>query len=508
MTYSKRTAIILVTVSSILFGIIYLWLVSIGTWTQLSKTSTYYYRMQADGFLAGTPALLIEPDPRLAQLENPYPAENRQDIPVLMDAAYFKGKYYLYYGPAPAFALAGFMLLFKRQISEGYFTFISAWLIFTFSALLITRIWRNHFPTIPLWLVTLSLIITGTMYPVMWGVNSARIYEAAILTCSAFIIAGLFFSFDALDGKGSKRLSLIIAGVFWGFAVASRLISITVIAVLCSAIVIRLLWSGKRIKLSRSTIIDLFALLTPVGLTLGLLGWYNYLRFDNPLETGFKYSLIGIKGVSSFYNEGKFFNLHYFLPNLANYLFNLPEIFQSFPFVKNSQASGEIYKILMHTDAGYYRESITGLLFSMPFMIFSGVFVWFAIAQFRNKDRTGNSALIASDIDRPIDLVFSVAAIGIAGSLGFIVILTYYVVTTRFLLDFIGLLNIVAVSGMWILFIKLGNALIPRRILSVLILLIAIYSTGISFLLAITGELNRFQIHNPGLYEKIAKLFS
>ena len=508
MNYSRRKEIILITSFSVVFGIIYLWFVSIGTWTQLSMTSTYYYRMLADGFLAASPALLIEPDPRLAQIENPYPAENRENIPTLMDAAYFNGKYYLYFGPAPALILAGFMVIFKRAVSDGYFSFFSAWMIFTFSALLITSVWRNHFQHIPMWLVVLSLIITGTMYPVMWAVNSARIYEAATLTCGAFIVAGLYLAFDSLDGKSSKRFNLIIAGILWGLAIGSRLLSVIIVAVLCCAILVRLLWRENKIKFSKPVIINILALLIPIGLTLVIMGWYNYIRFDSPFESGVRYSLIGVKGVSSFSQEGKIFNLHYFLPNLENYLFNSLEIIQTFPFVKLMQANGSLYNAIMLTDEGYYREGIAGLLISMPFIVFSGVFIWFSIGHFNNKNRTSHLHSFNSGISRPIDLISSIGSIGVAGLLGFVVLLNFFAVTTRYLLDFIVLLNIVTITGMWIFYTELGNSLIPRRILSFLFLLLAIYSTGLSFLLAITGELDRFQINNPGLFEKLAKFFS
>jgi hypothetical protein len=483
MAYNRRKEIILIISFSIIFGIIYLWLVSIGTWTQLSKTSTYYYRMLADGFLAGSPALLIEPDPRLAQIENPYPAENRVNIPTLIDAAYFKGKYYLYFGPAPAVILASFMYIFKRSVSDGYFSYISAWMIFIFSALIITRVWRNHFQNIPLWLVLVALVFTGTMYPILWTVNSARIYEAATLTCSASMLAGLYFAFDSLDGMKSKRVNLIIAGIFWGFAIGSRLLSVMIIAVLCVAILIHLLWRENQINFSKPVILDILALLIPIGLALVALGWYNYIRFDNPLESGMRFSLIGIKGVSSFFYEGKFFNPLYFFPNLENYLLNSPTLIQTFPFVKITEANGYLYKVIMHTDEGYYREGIAGLLISMPFIVFSGIFIWFSISHFNNKNKTSHLPSINSGISRPIDLIFSIGSVGVAGLLGFVALLNYFVVTTRFLLDFIVLVNIVAIAGMWILYSQLGNYLIP-------------------------GELNRFQINNPGLFEKLAKFFS
>ena len=186
--------------------------------------------------------------------------------------------------------LAFFMAIFKRPISDGYFTLISAWAIFVFSALLITRIWRNHLAQTPVWLIAASLMLTGMIYPVLWGVNSARIYEAATLTCTAFVLAGLFFIFDTLAGYKPNRISLFFAGVFWGFAIGSRMLSVIVIFILCLGVLWKLAWPGKQFRLSRSGILDGLALILPIGIALLFLGWYNFIRFGNPFDSGLRFA--------------------------------------------------------------------------------------------------------------------------------------------------------------------------------------------------------------------------
>lgn len=60
-----------------------------------------FYNELADAFLAGKTSLLRQPDPRLAALADPYdPAQNAPYR--VNDLSYFKGRYYLYMGPAPA----------------------------------------------------------------------------------------------------------------------------------------------------------------------------------------------------------------------------------------------------------------------------------------------------------------------------------------------------------------------------------------------------------------------
>jgi len=58
-----------------------------------------------ESFLRGQLSLLEEPNPQLTELQNPYDPAQRT-VPYHWDASYYKGKYYLYWGPVPALAFA------------------------------------------------------------------------------------------------------------------------------------------------------------------------------------------------------------------------------------------------------------------------------------------------------------------------------------------------------------------------------------------------------------------
>ena len=63
-----------------------------------------HYALLTDAFLAGRTSLLVRPDPELLALSNPYdPVANVNYR--LHDASLYGGKYYLYFGPAPAIVL-------------------------------------------------------------------------------------------------------------------------------------------------------------------------------------------------------------------------------------------------------------------------------------------------------------------------------------------------------------------------------------------------------------------
>jgi len=130
-----------------LFAVIvltYVWLVSVGRWTDWPGT-TDYYEMLANALHHGQTHLMIDPDPRLLELPDPYDYEARNDIPIPWDVVLYEGKFYLYWGPAPGLILAGLRLFIPFEIGDEYlvFGFVTGFLFF--SVLLILAIWRDLF---------------------------------------------------------------------------------------------------------------------------------------------------------------------------------------------------------------------------------------------------------------------------------------------------------------------------------------------------------------------------
>ena len=72
-----------------------------------NRGATDYYHHLVEGFMQGQLSMTIRPDPELATLADPYDPLERVRIghPGLADASYYKGRYYLYFGAAPAMTL-------------------------------------------------------------------------------------------------------------------------------------------------------------------------------------------------------------------------------------------------------------------------------------------------------------------------------------------------------------------------------------------------------------------
>jgi len=67
-------------ITFMLVELMYVWIVSTGHMTVWPQT-TEYYNLLADAFSNGQTALMIEPSPLLSELDNPYDANQRGEIP-------------------------------------------------------------------------------------------------------------------------------------------------------------------------------------------------------------------------------------------------------------------------------------------------------------------------------------------------------------------------------------------------------------------------------------------
>ena len=346
--------------------LLYIGLVGAGYLTKWPRTSDYY-GMLADSFIQGRADLFIEPSPLLAELQNPYSPAERNDIPVLWDSSYFRGKYYLYWGPAPAALAAVWKLVTGQSVGDQHIVFIAVSGIFIFSMLILLYLKSQYFPSLPGWLLVASVVIIATAHPMLWILNRPHIYQAAIASGQAFLMAGLYFALPVMNRSHMNPWRLALVGVLWSLALGSRLILLGAVAVLAIATAIQLFsrvdskWQWKDVAAKVG------ALLIPLTLGIGLLGLYNYIRFDNFLEPGQRYALSN-RDLNLLMDEGLLFNFAYLIPNLISYLVTPIQFVSVFPFIGTQRGFSSVSTFLGRFDIPgmYYRGTGSGLLFAMP----------------------------------------------------------------------------------------------------------------------------------------------
>lgn len=281
-----------------------------------------------------------------------------------------KTKYYVSFPPFPAIAVMPFAALVHYDFNDVIFTvFLGAlnlMLLFLLLETLRKRGWSQRSRREN---VFLALLFTfGTVH--YFSAVRGEVWFTALIMGVTLNIA---FIWAALDARRP-----LIAGIFLALGMATR----TPIAFCFVFFALQLLFPGGRWsnaplgeKVKKGL---LFAL--PILTVGGLLLWYNYARFGNPLEFGHKYLLEGTR--ASIRDHG-LFSTWFLNHNLSCALVNLPRLTLQPPF----------FQITRHG---------LSLLFTTPFFLY---LLWPHRQGWTQRDRFRHLALWLTVLAAAIPLV-------------------------------------------------------------------------------------------------------
>ncbi len=453
--------------------LIYLWFASDGLWKSLPN-ETNYIDLQADAFAKGQLELDIQPDPALLTFkdESLYEPANREGIPVLWDATLYNGKYYLYWGPAPALLLAPFKLIFKNEIGDKFLTLVFLTGALLFINLIILHLWRRYFNHIPHWAVPAAVAFAGLFNPMPYVLVEGRIYEAAIVAAQFFLVGGFLFLLPALDKPTNSRL--VLAGTFFALSIGSRTTVLPAIGLLS---ILVLMWA---FQIHRPRLIPL---LLAYGLPLAVGGMmyaaYNHARFDSFTEFGYRYQLTSY---NLYQKIGETFAIEYLPPNLYKTLLNPLETRDTFPHLFPTRWAGPGWLTNYHPKMYLtYTENITGIIVGSPFVLF---------------------ALLGFVKPRK-DLRWILASLAVTFLAVFFTLQAFFFVAMRYMLDAVPTLAILTVIGYWHGFEIIKN----RKFYIAATSLLLVYTLSISLVISYSGNLELFRIHNPELVQRLAWMF-
>src|SRR5512135_1281836 len=220
---------ILATASVLLALAVYVFFLSAGSWTNWPVKSRYYDNL-GTAFRAGRLDLNIQPTAALMALPDPYEPSLRDSNPEIhafvdhdvWDLAFYKGKFYVYWGPGPAVLLAFVKLFYAGAIGDQYLAFVFLAGLLVFSTLLILRLRRAFYEDVPVSLVVTGILVAALVCPIPWMVNRAAIYEATIASGQFFLIGGLYLAFTGMERQPRSYARLLLATAFWAIAATSR----------------------------------------------------------------------------------------------------------------------------------------------------------------------------------------------------------------------------------------------------------------------------------------------
>lgn len=466
------------------------WFASAGTW-HTWLTHSFYYNQLADAFLHGQTWLELQVNPLLLNLPNPYDPEARLGIKYLWDATLYQGKYYLYWGPMPAVILTAIKLIYPMAIGDNLIVFAGVALTTIFQTLLLTLLWTRYFQHMPIWTLIIGILMAGLVVPFNWMNNRPEIYEAAIMSAQAFLMGGIYFALLAIQPDEVSPRMLTVASVFWSCAIASR--TVVVFEVIFASFLIFVLtlrrpgswaWKSKRA----------LALGIPLAICALGLGTYNYVRFGSPLDFGVNNQL-ALSDQKK--HKDSFFSTGYILPNFEIYTLTLPERVSTFPYIR-AKLEDEIEPSFEAPDF-YYKEHVTGLVFTFPFAIFAFLPMG---RVFVKRIKSGNGDF---NEDERILQWICVLLSGMA-LIAIVLLLTFFSVIMRYLADLTPILSVLAVIGFWFGYRAFSTDWLLRFVYSGIGILLAGVSIVIPNLIALLVS-QRIHTHSPQILPAVDIFF-
>ena len=303
------------------------------------------------------------PDPRLLALTNPYDPAANAGLG-LLDVSLYAGRYYLYFGVVPwAVLLVPWFKLTGTHLSDGAVLWLFCGFGFSCYALALWEIWRRWFAQVsPVVLVTAwaVLAVASGSWALLAIPQMTQVPSAGAYACCALAWLALVF---AETSPASRNRWLALAMLAAGLVMGCRPNYLPLVALMVGWTVFKL-WSHRPATLGKS-----IAVLLPIVLVGALLAGWNYARFGNPLEFGFRYQLIALNRAAG---EGEM-SWHHLVFNLHRYLLGGARLVEYFPFIAG-ELPGPFPLPAGHdaTDQVYGVLWIAPIVLLAPFAILSG----------------------------------------------------------------------------------------------------------------------------------------
>ncbi len=396
-----------------------------------SKPADSYYNLLVQGFQAGQLNLKREPPSELAQLANPYDMEAGRPyrfIPgsPVYDMSYYKGKLYLYFGVTPALVIFWpYALLTSHYLLHKEAVVIFCSVGFLAGVWLLCALWRRYFAEVGIGVVvagTLALGL-GTGIPVL--LEECDFYEVAVSCGYALTMVALVGIWKAMHEPERGCWWLAGASMAYGLAVGARP-SLLFGGVILLVPVIGAWREGRRVW---PMLMGAVVLMVVIGLGLML---YNFLRFDNPLEFGWRYLLPSDRHAQPF-------SLRYFWFNFRVYFLEPARWSGRFPFIR------EIAVPPLPAGHGGVLYAHFGVLSNIPV-------AWLALAApLAWRGRMAEAGFTLRRFVAALALLFGICALTLC---------LFFAVTLRYEMDFLPALGLLAVIGMF----GLERALAGRQV--------------------------------------------
>ena len=296
---------------------------------EASKPHHQQYKELVRSISEGEVSLPGEVPSELLNAPNPYDTIYLQanGIPYRADYAYFEGKYYVYFGIAPAVLLyLPYYAVTHKDLPNHYavLLFYMGFVLGTF--LLYGRVVKRYFEKIPFAAYLMLSAGTATCGTFAYLYFTADLYSVPVMAAMCFTFLGLYLWLLGQDTEKTlfKNLAFFLGSLCMALVAGSRpqflIFSFVGILIFAKDIF------GKNEKSIKDRIVYTLPLAIPyVVVAVGVM-YYNYIRFGSVFDFGATYSLtnndMNLRG----------FNLERILISVITFFFGMPKISGVFPF--------------------------------------------------------------------------------------------------------------------------------------------------------------------------------
>lgn len=476
---------------------LYVWIITFGKIEVWPSGRDYYWKL-SQAFRQGQTHLLVEPNPELLKLENPYDHHQRKGLEYLWDTTLYDGKYYLYWGPVPAVLGVIVSFITSKPVTDAGLVFSFVLGTALFSVLLLRDIYREYKP--PAWVFWGGVLASVVNIPLIWLLTRPTFYEVSIAGGQFFLMAGFFALFRAIHFRVAHKGYLAFSALAFGLAGGTRINLLPSVVFLASVLFLYIYFDNHR---NIGTSIPAFtAVFFPLALIACSLFWYNYARFGSIFELGHRYQLTGPSLTADY---GDTSSASYVVPNIFSYVLRLPALSREFPFLTIPWIKQNMWPSFIHLpEHYYYTEPVAGILFIVPLIGLTTLLLLRALWLFINGDISLARRLIVNGSSSLSWFSFSMLGYFM---IQMFILLIFINSAVRYLFDIIPVLIVLSVifAGSYLHMFAQGPY--QARLVAILWILASVLTGLAGFLAGFTGERNNFLNHNPQLYYKLLEWF-
>lgn len=336
----------------------------------------------------------------LQKTKNPYNIDERNQKGYegsRWDFAYYKGKFYTYYGivPVVVFYLPVYIITGK-MLSTRMLTILLAIALACIFALFVYMVARRR-KTVNLWTVIATMAGVFSASFILSCMHGAKFYETSPMSGLLFAMIGVTLTYEAFKKNSIHTVKMVLGALCLALAVGCKANYLFASVAMLPFILVGFARQGKVLTeqnkknkftqwisniFNKKNIKQIIICAIPFVVVGGALMVYNYMRFGSPIDFGVNYQLT-------------LFNVKYYdvkeiakLPIvLYNGFFAMPKYSNIFPFV-NPVLDDLNY-------AGYFFQMHYVGLFAFPMMWLAAMLPWsYRRGLKRTKQRTLVSGMI------------------------------------------------------------------------------------------------------------------